>query len=69
MQKWIVIKCNSALVRCHIVPEIYLKNDADKDAEKNKVLKNNEQWEDLKERSHSNIQSERGILRRQTRSI
>ncbi len=40
-----------------------------KDAEKNKVMKINEQWEELKERSHSNIQSERGILKRQTRSI
>ena len=40
-----------------------------KDAEKNKVMKINEQWEELKERSHANIQSERGILKRQTRSI
>ena len=32
-------------------------------------LKINEQWEELKERSHANIQSERGILKRQTRSI
>ena len=43
--------------------------DAGKDAEKNKVMKINEQWEELKERSHANIQSERGILKRQTRSI
>lgn len=40
-----------------------------KDAEKNKVMKINEQWEELKERSHANIQSERGILKRQTHSI
>ena len=45
------------------------KYDAEKDAEKNKVMKINEQWEELKERSHTNIQSERGILKRQTRSI
>ena len=45
------------------------KYDAEKDAEKNKVMKINEQWEELKERSHANIQSERGILKRQTRSI
>ena len=32
-------------------------------------MKINEQWEELKERSHANIQSERGILKRQTRSI
>lgn len=37
------------------------KYDAEKDAEKNKVMKINEQWEELKERSHANIQSERGI--------
>ena len=43
--------------------------DAEKDAEKNKVMKINEQWEELKERSHANIQNERGILKRQTRSI
>ena len=45
------------------------KYDAEKDAEKNKVMKINEQWEELKERSHANIQSERGILKRQTHSI
>ena len=45
------------------------KYDAEKDAEKNKVMKIDEQWEELKERSHVNIQSERGILKRQTRSI
>ena len=32
-------------------------------------MKINEQWEELKERSHANIQSERGILKRKTRSI
>ena len=32
-------------------------------------MKINEQWEELKERSHANIQSERGILKRQTRTI
>ena len=45
------------------------KYDAEKDAEKNKVMKINQQSEELKERSHANIQSERGILKRQTRSI
>ena len=43
--------------------------NAEKDAEKNKVMKINEQWEELREKSHANIQSERGILKRQTRSI
>ena len=43
--------------------------NAEKDAEKNKVMKINEQWEALKEESHTNIQSEKGILNRQIRSI
>ena len=32
-------------------------------------MKINEQWEVLKEESHANIQSEKGILNRQIRSI
>ena len=32
-------------------------------------MKINEQWEELKEESHANIQSEEGIMKRQTRSI
>lgn len=32
-------------------------------------MKINERWEELKERSNANIQSERGILNRQIRSI
>ena len=45
------------------------KYDAEKDAEKNKVMKVNERWEELREESHANIQSEKGILNRQIRSI
>lgn len=45
------------------------KYDAEKNAGKNKVMKINEQWEELKEESHANIQSEEGILKRQIRSI
>ena len=45
------------------------KYNVEKDVEKNKVMKINEQWEELREKSHANIQSERGILKRQTRSI
>ena len=45
------------------------KYNAEKDAEKNKVMKINEQWEVLKEESHANIQSGKGILNRQIRSI
>ena len=32
-------------------------------------MKINERWEDLKEEAHANIQSEKGILNRQIRSI
>ena len=39
------------------------KYGAEKDAEKNKVMKVNEQWEELKKKDHANIQSEHGILK------
>lgn len=41
----------------------------EKNADKNKIMKINERWEELKENSHANIQSEKGILNRQIRSI
>ena len=43
--------------------------DAEKNPNRNKVMKINERWEELKEESNANIQSETGILKRQTRSI
>ena len=52
----------------HKAKSLY-KYNAEKDARKNKVMKINEQWETLKEESHANIQSEKGILNRQIRSI
>ncbi len=45
------------------------KYDAEKNPERNKVMKINERWERLKEESNANIQSEEGILKRQIRSI
>lgn len=45
------------------------KYKAEKDAGRNKVMKVNERWEELKEESHANIQTEKGILNRQIRSI
>ena len=45
------------------------KYNEKKDQDKNKVMKINERWEDLKEETHANIQSEKGILNRQIRSI
>lgn len=43
--------------------------NAEKNPDRNKVMKNNERWEELREESNANIQSEEGILKRQTRSI
>ena len=45
------------------------KYNAEKNPNRNKVMKINERWEELKEESNANIQSEEGILKRQTRSI
>ena len=45
------------------------KYNPEKDADKNKVMKIKERWEEMKEKPHANIQSEKGILNRQIRSI
>jgi len=45
------------------------KYNEEKDRDKNKVMKVNERWEELREESHGNIQSEKGVLNRQVRSI
>lgn len=45
------------------------KYNPEKDVDKNKLMKINEQWEELKAASHANIESEKGILNRQIRSI
>ena len=54
---------------CEHKAKCLYKYNAEKDAEKNKVMKVNERWEELKEETHANIQSEKGILNRQIRSI
>ena len=54
---------------CEHKAKCLYKYNAEKDREKNKVMKVNERWEELKEESHANIQSEKGILNRQIRSI
>jgi len=54
---------------CEHKPKCLYTYNPDKDVDKNKVMKINEVWEELKEKSHANIQSEKGILKRQTRSI
>ena len=47
---------------------LYRYNE-EKDPDRKKVMKINERWEELKEESNRNIQSEKGILNRQIRSI
>ena len=54
---------------CEHKTKCLYKYNAEKDAEKNKVIKINAQWETLKEESHANIQSEKGIQNRQLRAI
>lgn len=43
--------------------------DEERDKKKNKVMKINENWEELKAKSHENIQSDEGIINRHIRSI
>lgn len=45
------------------------KYNARRDQDKNKIMKINEQWDTLREEAHERIQSEKGILNRQIRSI
>jgi len=57
--------CSGCELKAHC---LYQYNE-EKDQNKNKVIKVNELWEELKALSHNNIQSEKGILNRQIRSI
>ena len=54
---------------CEHKAKCLYKYNPEKDADKNKVMKINEQWEELKSESHANIESEKGIPNRQIRSI
>lgn len=54
---------------CEHKAKCLYKYNAQKNANRNKVMKINEQWEEQKEESHTNVQSEKGILKRQIRSI
>ena len=54
---------------CEHKAKCLYKYDAEKKPDRSKVMKINERWEKLKEESNANIQSETGILKRQTRSI
>ena len=54
---------------CNHKARCLYKYNAGKNPDRNKVMKINERWEELKEESNANIQSETGSLKRQTRSI
>ena len=54
---------------CEHKAKCLYKYDAERDADKNKVMKINVTWEELKAKSHANIPSEQGILNRLIRSI
>lgn len=54
---------------CEHKSKCLYKYNEEKNPDRNKVMKINERWEELKEESNANIQSEEGILKRQTRSI
>ena len=67
-QTWEVYGCADCS-GCEHKSRCLYKYNAEKNSDRNKVMKINEQWEALKEESHANIQSEKGILNRQIRSI
>lgn len=54
---------------CELKPKCLYKYDENKHSAKNKVIKVNECWDNLKEKSNNNIHSDKGILNRQIRSI
>ncbi len=54
---------------CEHKAKCLYRYNAQTNPERNKVMKINERWEDLKEESNQNIQSEKGILNRKIRSI
>ena len=68
VQKYEVYGCADCSECPHKSKCLY-KYQEERDKDKNKIIKVNEQWEDLKEASHVNISSDEGILKRQIRSI
>lgn len=67
-QTWEVYGCADCSF-CEHKSRCLYKYNGEKNSDRNKVMKINEQWEELKEASNANIQSEKGILKRQIRSI
>lgn len=64
-RRWRCTDCSD----CEHKSKCLYKYNEEKNPDRNKVMKINERWEELKEESNTNIQSEEGILKRQTRSI
>lgn len=54
---------------CEYKSKCLYRYNEEKNPDREKVMKINERWEELKEESNQNIQSEKGILNRQIRSI
>lgn len=67
-QNYNVYSCDSCSGCKHKEKCLY-KYDPIKDIDKNKTMKVNENWHKLQEETHKNIQSEKGIINRQIRSI
>ena len=51
---------------CEYKSKCLYRYNPEKNPDRNKVMKINERWEELREESNTNIQSEEGILKRQT---
>lgn len=67
-QTHLVYSCKDCS-NCELKPKCLYKYDDQKHQDKNKVIKVNECWDRLKDMSHKNIQSDKGVLNRQIRSI
>ena len=65
MEVYACADCNG----CPHKEKCLYKYNAELDANKNKMMKVNEVWDELKSKSHANIESEAGIINRQIRSI
>lgn len=68
VQTYEVYGCSDCSGCPHKAGCLYKYND-ETDRDKNKIMKINRLWEELQEESHANIESEKGILNRQIRSI
>jgi transposase len=67
-QEFKVYRCSDCS-GCNYKSQCLYKYDETKHKDKNKVIKVNERWDNLKAESHENIQSDKGIYYRHIRSI